>query len=354
MPDRALLVTPDYPPRLGGIARVLDALVTATRPACEWHVVTTVEGPSTPDVERVRGHVALERAALARARWLSKAERPLVVCGHLHVAGEARSAAVAARAPMGLLVYGAEIVSGGARHRVARALSAGKRVVAISSATAERAVRAGFREEDLRIVHPSLRPDARAVDPQPRDPRSGLRLVCVARLTESYKNLELVLRAAALLAPTGAVADVTVVGDGPRRGALEHKAAELQVSDIVRFVGAASDSERFDALSHAHVGLFPSRETLGEGSEGYGLATQEMAAAGLPVLAGRAGGTVDAVDDAWGVLLDPDDLRSWVVELQALADEEPRRLRMGAAGIAWAEAVDPGDAPRRLLEALAS
>jgi glycosyltransferase involved in cell wall biosynthesis len=354
MPDRALLVTPDYPPRLGGIARLLDALVTATQPVCDWRVVTTVEGPSTADVQRVRGHAALERAALAHARWLAKADRPLVVCGHLHVAGEARSAAVVARAPMGLLVYGAEIMRSGPRHRVARACSAGKRVVAISASSAEHAVRAGFRAGDVRVVHPNLRPDARATVPQSRDPGTGLRLVCVTRLTESYKNLELVLRAAALLGPTGAVADVTIVGDGPRRAALEHKAAELEVSDLVHFVGAVSDSERFDALSHAHVGLFPSRETLGEGSEGYGLVTQEMAAAGLPVLAGRAGGTVDAVDDAWGILLDPDELRAWVVELQALADDEPRRLRMGAAGIAWAEALDPGDAPRRLLEALAS
>jgi glycosyltransferase involved in cell wall biosynthesis len=125
----------------------------------------------------------------------------------------------------------------------------------------------------------------------------------------------------------GAVA--VLIGDGPRRAAIEAQAAQLGVAASIRFVGTRLDVPAFLAMSDLVV--HPSRE------EGFSNAVLEAMAAGRAVVATAVGGNVEAVVDGQTGLLvpygDSHVLASAITRLFADADT---RSRFGAEGRARA------------------
>jgi glycosyltransferase involved in cell wall biosynthesis len=106
-------------------------------------------------------------------------------------------------------------------------------------------------------------------------------------------------------------------------------------------------------LSSSHVGVLASRDSMAERVfEGFGLVVHELAGAGLPVLAGAAGGTTEALQEPWGRSLDPDDLWGWVEAIEHLYTDEDQRREMGAAALAWANAIDPLGSARAFARVL--
>jgi phosphatidylinositol alpha-1,6-mannosyltransferase len=352
---RALLLTTDYPPQSGGIARLLGELVTATQHAVHWRVLATCTEPTRRDDARYPQTPARPTSLMRATRWLRAGGDRLVVCGHPYLAPLAVPIARMANAPVGSLAYGMELVARRPVHRKAlRALRYSNRVVAISRHTAERVLRLGVAENRVRVVAPKIRPSwAGEFPPRPRRAGQGLRVVALTRLAEGYKNLELLLRLTQVLGPAGVIETTTIVGGGPRLNALRARAQAFGVTDWLRFTGHVDDDELGARLGSAHVGLFPSRDSIAErGFEGFGLAVVELAAAGMPVLVARAAGAVDAAEPGWSVLLDPDDLRMWVKALRALHDDEPRRMAMADAAFAWGAALDPAATAQQLFENL--
>lgn len=100
---------------------------------------------------------------------------------------------------------------------------------------------------------------------------SGLSLLTVSRLTHE-KRVHLALEALLYLPQ----AHLTIVGDGPLRKNLEARAAALELTDRVTFVGHQSDLAPLYAA--AQVFISTSRY------EGYGMALMEAALAGLPIV----------------------------------------------------------------------
>jgi glycosyltransferase involved in cell wall biosynthesis len=340
----------------GGIARLLAGLVDSTANEVDWRVLTSATGAQGDEVVRVPSLAAMTAAIPVQARWLRAAPARLVVCGHVYALPPALVAGRLSGAPVGTIAYGMELVPRRARHRAAlTTLRLSDQVVAISTHTG-RVVRAlGVTAERMRVVNPVLMPlFQRNGEPLGRATGEGLRLVAVSRLAEGYKNIELLLRMVSVLAPSGVVARLTIVGDGPRRGALERKVSSLGIEALVHLAGHVDDAEMAKLLLDADLGLFPSRDSLAEGAfEGFGLVVQEMASAGLPVLVGRAAGALDAAEPGWSVLLDPDDLRAWTRAVESLARDEPTRLRMAQSAADWARAVDHRKVAREFLQALA-
>lgn len=74
-------------------------------------------------------------------------------------------------------------------------------------------------------------------------------------------------------------ATLTVIGEGPHRGAVMAQFAERGLMDGVRFVGSVPEGEKNRLLSEARIGLSLSSE------EGWGLAVNEYLACGLSVVA---------------------------------------------------------------------
>ena len=117
--------------------------------------------------------------------------------------------------------------------------------------------------------------------------------------------------------------------------ALEHTAAR----DRVRRVGYVSDLDRADLLAGAHAFAFPSLY------EGFGLPPLEAMAAGVPVMAARAGAIPEAVGDA-ALLADPLDVNDLAAALQRVCDDDTLRAELVARGrdrparFTWTQSVE--------------
>lgn len=137
--------------------------------------------------------------------------------------------------------------------------------------------------------------DARFFD-TPRLPRgAGHSLLTVSRLSEPRKNVDLVLRALARLRPRFDFT-YTVAGDGQQRGDLERLTAELGLADVVRFAGRVTDEQLRELYGTADLFVLTSAIIPGS-HEGFGIVYLEAAAAGVPSLAARLAGAVEAVGE---------------------------------------------------------
>lgn len=332
-----LVLTPDFPPKIGGIQTLVYRLVAGLSHFRPRVVTVATDGAAAFDrmqafrVVRVSagsshrlGIVALNIAGIIEGLRL----RPHVVLSAHIVAGPGALAAgrVLGR-PVVQYVHAAEL-----SHRttlVRQVLGHADLIVTgsrYSQALVEQTL--GHRGR-IRVIHPGV--DCAQTPPEPAMANSAI--VVVARLTERYKGHDVLLRALALVRDRVSNANLHVVGDGRLRPELEKLAQELEVSSATTFHGTVTDARRDAILSQATVFAMPSRiEGKGVG-EGFGIAYVEAGAQGLPVVAGNAGGALDAVvDGETGLLVDPENPQAVADALSVLLEDRERARQMGRAG----------------------
>jgi glycosyltransferase involved in cell wall biosynthesis len=148
----------------------------------------------------------------------------------------------------------------------------------------------------------------------------------VGRLVR-LKGQAVLLEALADLRARGVPAHLVIVGDGPERARLERLAAELELSDALRLVGAVGQEEirRHCAAADAFC--------LSSFAEGVPVVLMEGMATGLPVVATRVGGVAELVEDGVsGLLVTPGRSDLIADALEQLWSDPDGRRRMGAAG----------------------
>ncbi len=122
----------------------------------------------------------------------------------------------------------------------------------------------------------------------------GKRLVTVCRLAESRKNVEKVLHALREL--KSLPFNYSVIGDGPLRPSLQALCNKLELENHVKFTGFIPKENLRRTLASSDLFILTS-SVLPQSFEGFGIAYLEANACGTPVLAARAGGAIEAVDD---------------------------------------------------------
>ncbi|WP_342234727.1 glycosyltransferase family 4 protein [Inquilinus sp. OTU3971] len=157
-----------------------------------------------------------------------------------------------------------------------------------------------------------------------RRPAGPPRLLAIGMMREGDKERSYALLAAALQRLGDRPWTLTVVGDGPARPRIE------PLYDPARtvFRGAVPPESLPQVLSEADLFVWPAI------NEAFGMALLEAQAAGLPAVAGAAGGEGGGVagilrHGETGLLVPPGDAAAFAAAVAALLDDPARRRAMG-------------------------
>jgi glycosyltransferase involved in cell wall biosynthesis len=140
-----------------------------------------------------------------------------------------------------------------------------------------------YSRNEIRVIPHGVVPPKSI--PLRSEAKPSLRLACIGKL-ETKKRFEVPILALNLIRDLEV--SLTVIGDGPKRGDLQNLVRDLALSDRVHFAGFLDDQSVRTVLERADLGVVPSLW------EGFGYATIEMMAYGLPVL-GSSGGALPEV-----------------------------------------------------------
>lgn len=173
--------------------------------------------------------------------------------------------------------------------------------------------------------------------PEPVDVAGGedpLRIVTVGRLVEK-KGHETALRALARLRRDRPQLDVrwTVIGSGPLEQDLHALASELEVQDLVTFLGRVRQDQLMQELRQSHVFLLPSRTARDGDQEGIPVSIMEAMAMAKPVVSTLHSGIPELVGDGTtGYVVPEDDEDALAARIADLADHPDKWASMGWAG----------------------
>jgi phosphatidylinositol alpha-1,6-mannosyltransferase len=354
-----LLVTNDFPPKVGGIQSYLWELWHRLPPGTAA-VLTTPHaragafdaGQPLP-VRRTQERVLLPTRSLARrvGALADELGAGLVVLDPVLPLG---LVAARLRRPYAVVLHGAEVTVPGrlpaTRQALARVVLGAAHLIAAGpfpAAEAAHAVGGWDRLPPLTVVPPGV--DTERFHPLEADRRAAIRhrlglpadgrlVLSVSRLVPR-KGMDVLIEAGARLAEGRPDLVVAVAGAGRDRGRLERLARKAGAP--VRFLGRISDADLPGLYACADVFAMCCRNRWGSlEQEGFGIVFLEAAASGLPAVAGASGGAADAVADGrTGVVVHrPADPVAVVAALAPLLDHPDRCRAMGAAARTRVEA----------------
>lgn len=350
---KLLLVTNDFPPRVGGIQSYLwNIYARLARAGVEVRVLA----PAHP------GDAAFDAAApLEVTRWPGRIwwrTRGLERCIR-RLAGDADVVAFGAVLPMNLVAtrldrplvvhtHGFEVawarspVLLGWLRRIGRAASAVTVVSDFTRRFIERALGDGERIHLLRtgVDLERFSPEAEGTGVRKRHNLAGRPVVaCVSRLVPR-KGQDLLIRALPLLQREVPDAALLLAGGGPYRERLERLARERGVADAVVIAGEVPDDELAAHYAAGDVFAMPCRSRFGGLEvEGLGLVYLEAQACARPAITGDSGGAPEAVvPGETGIVVPGRDARATADALVRLFAEPERARAMGSAGRRFVEA----------------
>ena len=366
---RHLLVTNDFPPKVGGIQSYLwelwrrlpaDDIAVHTTPnvgaaafdADQAFVVTRSREPvllPTPTVVRRVRNLA-ERQEAELVVW-----DPALPVGH---------AARRVGRPYAVVLHGSEVTVPGrlpvARSILARVLRGASLVICAGNYPAAEAERAAGCTLPTLVVPPGV--DTGRFRPLDEAERASVRrelglpveaplVVSVSRLVPR-KGMDTLIRSAARLGRTEPDLVVAIAGSGRDRRRLEGLVASTGAP--VRLLGRVPEELLPGLYGAGDVFAMLCRSRWGGlEQEGFGIVFLEAAAAGVPQVAGESGGAAEAVaHEKTGLVMGrPDAVEQVAHTLGDLLGDGERRAEMGREARRRAEAEFSYDALARRLRA---
>ena len=325
--------------QIGGAERMVLVLARALLRSGHEVAISGAPGPLENELlplpvqllrldERGRSPAGVARSAVSLAAFL-RSFRPHVV--HAHNPKAAITAAIAARLGLGprrppliATVHGLDPADYRIGALVLRAVA--DRVVCVSEDVASHLALSGVSAEIVQNgvdLEPPLSPGARAAIDQELALAGGPVVTAVGRLATD-KNHDRFLVAAAEILRGEPEARFLLVGDGPLRSRLEHRATALGIAERVRFTGARADARALIARSDLLL--------VSSDREGLSVAALEGLAAGTPVVSTPVEGMRALLAGGGGVISGDRTASSLArAALELLADAS-RREALGAAG----------------------
>jgi phosphatidylinositol alpha-1,6-mannosyltransferase len=347
---RTLVVTNDFPPRPGGIQAFVHSLAVR-QPAGEIVIYAPAwKGAAAFDAKQpfpvVRHPTSLmlpEPRVLRRARDIAAAEgcdrvwfgaaaplgllaKPLrlsrsVASTHGHEVGWALLPG--ARQVLGRIGRDVDVVTYLGEYTRARLAPVVPRLERLPSGVDTTLFRSGAGGQEVRRRHGLV--DRPVV-------------VCVSRLVPR-KGQDMLIRALPEIRRRVPGTALLLVGGGPYLPMLQRIAREERVADAVVLTGSVPWAELPAHYDAGDVFAMPCRtRRRGLEVEGLGIVFLEASATGLPVVAGRSGGSPDAVlDGTTGHLVDGTSVPAVADAVAGLLEDPERARAMGADGRRWVE-----------------
>lgn len=352
----SLLVTNDFPPKVGGIQSYLwelwrrlpsplagaggegsrDAVGVLTT---HWEDAEAWDDGQTFRIERTRERVLLPTPGLARrVRDLASEWR----AGLVFLDPVLPLGAIGPRLhrPYVVIVHGAEVTVyrrfPGPAAVMSRVLRRAEGIVAAGSYPARQACQAARRPLRGLVIPPGV--DTDRFHPEPSDRRDEVRarygldparpmVLGLSRLVPR-KGFDVLIRAVAGLAPE---VQLAIGGGGRDRGRLASLAERHGIADRTHFLGRVNDDDLPGLYAAADVFAMLCRDRWGGlEAEGFGIVFLEAAACGVPAVAGRSGGSHEAVADGeTGFVVDPTNVEEVRERLAALLAAPDLRRTLG-------------------------
>jgi len=345
-----LLVTNDFPPKIGGIQSLLWEWWRRLPP--ESFAVLTSPYPGAAEfdaqqpflVERTREPVLLPHPWMvqrvnAMARDVGADLVVLDPALPLGLIGPSLAL------PYDVVLHGAEVTVPGrlplSRQTLGYVLRRARHIVAAGGYPAAEAEHAAGRRLPITVVTPGVdverfhpldaaeRGEARAHFGIPDDAEL---VVSISRLVPR-KGFDTAIRAAALLRPTRPDLVLAIAGGGRDEARLRQLANQLGAP--VRFLGRVSNADLPRLYACADVYAMLCRDRWGGlEQEGFGIVFLEAAACGVPQVGGSSGGAAEAIDDGTtGIVVSrPEEPRDVAAAIGSLLDDPAMAQRMGRAG----------------------
>ena len=333
---------------VSGASTLLLDLANAVQPQPGQLAVCTLE-PDNPLAGALRSagaeviepeHNLKLAQAIAHVRSAIASERPALVHTHLLPATQVGLAAALMESVPAVTTVHFTLDSVRANFLLRRVNRASyrfyQRVIAISQAVRESILNnCAVPSERVVVVHNGVDFTRNEIGPGMREAarrklgiRDGEILIGTVGRLDPAKGHRVLLEAAAQLAGTCSRIRLMLVGDGPERGPLEHRASRLGMADIVTFAGTQADPAPYMAAFDVFV--------LPSISEGLGLSLIEAMGAGLPVVASNAGGIPEVVSDGeTGLLFCAGDASELASCIGRIIDDESYRVALAYAGSNW-------------------
>ncbi|HWY57528.1 MAG TPA: glycosyltransferase [Terriglobales bacterium] len=195
-------------------------------------------------------------------------------------------------------------------------------VICNSQAAADRLISRGLPEHRVAVIGNGL-PAIAFAKAEPALPRrSGLlRVGMIARMNAQYKNHLEFLRVATAIHNRFPDVEFVLVGDGPLRPELEHRAQSLGLGKQAVFLGDRRDI--LAILASLDISVLPSS------SESMSNVVMESMAAGLPVVATNVGGNPELINKHTGILVSPHDQDGLMGAIERLLRDANQRAALG-------------------------
>ncbi len=330
---KVLLITEDFPPMPGGVARFLQNLCVYSQ------AEISVLAPEVDDGEsqvfdncqlysisrfRMRSHLTF-LTLLFSACFKAATFRPDVIFwGHAPwVAVVGRWLKALFHIPLAILVHSTEVnisLNGGflSRRLIISALRGADLVFANSRHTSRNIERLGVPVERLHLLNPGVdvqqfKPDVDVSDLEQLYGHDRKRVLLTVSRLVAKKNHSAVLRALPRVLKQVPDTLYLIVGDGPEQSNIQQLCENLGLTDHVIFIPNTTGQDLVKLYNICDAFVMVSKTVqidnlpgAPEDVESFGIVFIEAGACMKPVIGGRSGGVPDAVlDGETGLLVDP-------------------------------------------------
>lgn len=354
---RILLITWNYPPKVGGMEQLLNQLVDEISSEVKVDIVAPYSREAVESSKNVRIFRPTVNSLLwyflfaLRQGWnlISRYDYCVLFGGSVLVSPVVFLLSKVAHQTSLVYAHGLDLIYRNVLYQwvIQRIIPRIDLVLTNSSRTREIAICKGAREENTSVLPPGIH----SRDYISKRPKTELKeqynlegnqvLLYVGRLARrkgvkefvKYSLPEIVEQQKDLVfCVVGGDPDDSLFHKGNMSDEIRQEAEKLGIAEHVRLFGWVERDNLLDLFKLCDVFVLPAIYVPGD-MEGFGIVLAEANAAGKPVVSSRIGGIPDAVlDGKSAILLEPEDWEAYTQTVLLLLRDEELQKEMGTKG----------------------